>query len=147
MVVEKVFRFYLKACFIFLNIDSCLFWYQRFLLVCVLPIYLFIYVFLGPPAAYRGCQARGQIRAVAASLCQSHSNARSELHQWPMLQLLNKMFNPLCRARDRTHILVNTSQVHYPWATTRPHLPLYLKTQCQSMGAFILAALLMCKIV
>ena len=32
--------------------------------------------FLGPlPAAYGGSQARGRIRAVAAGLCQSHSNA------------------------------------------------------------------------
>ena len=31
------------------------------------------------PAAYGGSQARGQIRAVAACLCQSHSNAGSEL--------------------------------------------------------------------
>ena len=31
-------------------------------------------------------QARGPIGAAAASLCNSHSNARSELSLWPMLQ-------------------------------------------------------------
>ena len=31
------------------------------------------------PTAYGGSQARGLIRAVAASLCQSHSNVGSEL--------------------------------------------------------------------
>ena len=31
------------------------------------------------PAAYGGSQARGLIGAVAAGLCHSHSNARSEL--------------------------------------------------------------------
>ena len=31
------------------------------------------------PVAYEGSQARGRIRDVAAGLCQSHSNARSEL--------------------------------------------------------------------
>ena len=35
------------------------------------------------PVAYRGSQAWGLIRAVAASLCQSHSNARSEPCLWP----------------------------------------------------------------
>jgi len=33
-------------------------------------------------------QARGLIRAVAASLCQSHSNARSELHLRAAPQLM-----------------------------------------------------------
>ena len=46
-------------------------------------IYLFVYFvfcFLrAAPLAYEGSQARGLIRAVAASLCQSHSNTRSEL--------------------------------------------------------------------
>ena len=32
------------------------------------------------PMAYGGSQARGLIRAVAAGLHHSHSNARSELH-------------------------------------------------------------------
>ena len=35
------------------------------------------------PAAYGGSQARGQIRAVAASLCHSHSNPRSHQHLQP----------------------------------------------------------------
>ena len=40
---------------------------------------LFVFFFRVAPAAYGGSQARGQIRAVAASLYHSHSNARSEL--------------------------------------------------------------------
>ena len=32
------------------------------------------------PAAYGGSQARGQIGAVAASLCHSHGHLGSELH-------------------------------------------------------------------
>ena len=42
---------------------------------------LFIYLFLlfrAAPVAYRGSQVRGLIRAVAAGLRHSHSNARSE---------------------------------------------------------------------
>ena len=38
--------------------------------------------------AYGGSQARGQIRAVAAGLCQSHSNAGSESHTQPTPQLM-----------------------------------------------------------
>ena len=39
-------------------------------------------------AAYGGSQARGLIGAVADSLHQSHSNARSELRLWPTPQLM-----------------------------------------------------------
>ena len=39
------------------------------------------------PEAYGGSQARGLIRAVAASLLQSHSNAGSELNVQPTPQL------------------------------------------------------------
>ena len=39
------------------------------------------------PAAYGGSQARGRIGAVAAGLCQSHSNAGSELRLQPTPQL------------------------------------------------------------
>ena len=48
--------------------------------------YLFIYFwsfffcpFRATPVAYGSAQARGLIGAIAASLCQSHSNPRSEL--------------------------------------------------------------------
>ena len=53
-------------------------------------IYLFFYffgLFRAIPATYGSPQARVWIRAAAASLCQSHSNAWSELHHWPTLQL------------------------------------------------------------
>ena len=39
------------------------------------------------PAAHGGSQARGLIGAVAASLCQSHSNVGSEMHLRPTPQL------------------------------------------------------------
>ena len=56
-----------------------------FLFVC-----FFIFLpFLGPlPAAYGGFQARGLIGAVATSLRQSHSNARSKLSLQPIPQLM-----------------------------------------------------------
>ena len=40
-----------------------------------------LFVFsMATPVAYGGSQDRGLIRAVATGLCQSQSNARSELH-------------------------------------------------------------------
>ena len=41
--------------------------------------FLVFVLFRVTPTAYGGSQARGLIGVVAASLCQSHSNARSEL--------------------------------------------------------------------
>ena len=38
--------------------------------------------------AYGSSQARGRIRAAAASLCCSHSNLESEAHLRPTLQLM-----------------------------------------------------------
>ena len=44
--------------------------------------------FLQPlPTAYGGSQARGPVRAIAAGLCQSHSNMGSEPHLKPTPQL------------------------------------------------------------
>ena len=45
-------------------------------------------LFRAAPLAYGGFQGRGQIGAVAAGLCHSHSNARSVLHLWPTPQLM-----------------------------------------------------------
>ena len=66
------------------------------------------------PAAYRGSQARGLIRDVAAGLCQSHSNARSESHLRPTPGRRQCwILNPLSEARDQTCILMDPSQVCY----------------------------------
>ena len=50
--------------------------------------YLFICIFRVTPAAYGGSQARDWIRAAAASLCHSHSNAESEPGLRPTPQLM-----------------------------------------------------------
>ena len=72
--------------------------------------YLFFCLFRAAPAAYWGFQARGWIGAPAASL--HHS---SQQHQ---------ISDPLSKARDRTPILMDTSWVHYSWATGElPHQP------------------------
>ena len=56
--------------------------------------YLFLFLFFclfaiswAAPAAYGGSQARGQIRAVATGLRQSHSKRGSEPHLQPTPQL------------------------------------------------------------
>ena len=50
-------------------------------------IFIFLF-FRAPPLAYGGSQARGGIGTVAASLCHSHSNAKSEPHLSPTPQLM-----------------------------------------------------------
>ena len=55
-------------------------------------VYLFIFCLFAfsraAPVAYGGSQARGLIRAIAARLCHSHSNNRSEPHLQPTPQLM-----------------------------------------------------------
>ena len=48
-------------------------------------LFYFICLFRAAPSAYGSSQARGQIRASAASLCHSHSNTRSEPQLAPKL--------------------------------------------------------------
>ena len=60
--------------------------FERFFLF--LKLFLFFLSFRAPPLAYGGSQARGGIGTVAASLCHSHSNAKSEPHLSPTPQLM-----------------------------------------------------------
>ena len=69
------------------------------------PFFLFFFFFSflflllrATPAACGGSQARGLIGAVAASLHQSRSNARSEPHLRPTRQ--HQILDPLREARD-----------------------------------------------
>ena len=59
----------------------------------------FFFLFRAASAAYGSSQASGQIRAVATGL---HHSLRQCL-----------ILNPLSKARDRTHILMDTSRVHF----------------------------------
>ena len=74
---------------------------------------LLLLCFRAALAAYGGSQARGQIGAVATSLCHSHihSSARSEIcylhHSSGQCWILNL----LSKARDRTYALMDTSQI------------------------------------
>ena len=57
-----------------------------FLILLFFKLYFILLLFRAAPPAYRGSQARGQIRARAAGLHHSHSNARSEPYLWPTPQ-------------------------------------------------------------
>ena len=68
--------------------------------------------------AYGSSQARSQFGATAASLHHSHNNVVSQLHLW-LYDLSHSLWqhwilNPLSEARNRTHILMDTSQVLNP---------------------------------
>ena len=53
-----------------------------------------------------------ELRAAAAGLYHSHSNARSKPHLPPMPQLAaTPVLNPLSKARDQTRILTDTNWV------------------------------------
>ena len=57
--------------------------------VFVVVVVVVVFAFSGAtPMAHGGFQARGRIRAVADSLCHSHSNTRSEAHLRPTPQLI-----------------------------------------------------------
>ena len=51
-------------------------------------IFFLSFLFRGAPVAYGNSWARGQIRAEAAGLYHSHSNAGSEFNLQPSLQLV-----------------------------------------------------------
>ena len=75
-------------------------------------ILFFFFFFRATIVANGISQARGPIRATAASLCHSHSNAGSELCLQPTPQrkaILDPQ--PLSKARDQTHILMDPSRV------------------------------------
>ena len=81
-------------------------------------LFLFLFLFRAIPEACGGSQARGRIGAAAARHNQSHDNVgpkhvcnlyHSSWQHW--------ILNPLSKARNQTHILIDTSRVHYHWAT------------------------------
>ena len=79
-------------------------------LVCL----FFFFLFKARPTAYGGSQAWSQIGAVAGGLHHSHINAGSQPGLQPTPQLIAMpILNPLSEARDRTHVLVDASQIRF----------------------------------
>ena len=70
--------------------------HQAVFLLFSLSLFFFFWTI---PTAYGGSKVKGQIRAVAASLHHSHSHTR--------------ILNPLSKARGRTYVLKDGSQIHF----------------------------------
>ena len=87
---------------------------EVFLFVC----FCLFCAFRAASIAYGGSQDRGQIRAMATGLGHSHSNARSELHLWPTLQLMTTLLlKPLSETGiepESSWILVRLNSAE-PW--------------------------------
>ena len=85
--------------------------YHEVLFFFFLSFFVFL-SFRATLAAYEGSQARGQVGAVAAGLHHSHSSTGSEPCLWPTPQLWQRqILNPMSKARDQTHVLMDASQV------------------------------------
>ena len=80
---------------------------------------LSVCLFRAVPEVYGGSQARSLIRAVAASLRQSHSNDGSKLHLRPTPHSSRQrwILNPWSEARDETRNLRVPSQIRFHCAT------------------------------
>ena len=77
------------------------------------PIIFLLLLFKATPGAYGCSQGRDRIGAIAAGLHHSHNNVGSEPHLQPTPQLMAMpILNPLSKARDRTHVLMDASQFH-----------------------------------
>ena len=82
-------------------------------------IILFIcLLFRAVPKAYGSSQARSWAEATTASLCHSHSNTGSRVCDLHHSSSQCRIFNPLSEARNWNHILMDTGQIHFCWATT-----------------------------
>ena len=77
----------------------------------------FSYYFRATLTACGSSQARGPIRAIAADLCHSHSNTRSELCLLRPTQC--QILTPLNESRDQTCILKDARQICFPLSRGR----------------------------
>jgi len=83
------------------KIIQCQTWDKTDLIFFSFLFFLSFVIFRATPLAYGGSQARDLIRAVAAGLHHSHSNARSERRLRPIPQFTAMLdLNPLSKARD-----------------------------------------------
>ena len=78
----------------------------------------------GAPSAYGNSQVRGQIGAVATSLRHSHSNARSEPHQWPTPQLTAALAHLAHWARPGIKLV--SSRILVGFVTAEPQEKLWI---------------------
>ena len=79
-------------------------------------IYLF-HLFKAAPAAYGISQARGPIRAAAARAAARATREPSHVCDLCYSSQQHWILNPLTKARDQTHVLMDTGQFCYHLAT------------------------------
>ena len=82
-------------------------------------LFIYLFIFRAAPTAYGSSQVRCWNRAAAASPCYSHRNTESQPHLLPHQSSQQRWIpDSLNEARDRTCILMDTSQIRFCWATT-----------------------------
>ena len=81
-----IYKIYIHI-FLYWILYICIFYIKNFIKI-IECIYFFFFVFSrATPASYGGSQARGPIGAIAAAVCQRHSNGGSEPRLQPAPQL------------------------------------------------------------
>ena len=101
-------------------------------------------LFSATPLAHGSSQARGQIRAAAASHSCSHSDSRHIFDLYHSSRQ-HQILDPRSEARDQTYILMDTSWVCYHWATTGTPAVKFL-TCCTTVGTPMLSHFLILSI-
>ena len=117
-------------------------WGFSFLFSFFLFFFLFL-VFLELHLWHGSSQARSQIRAAAAGLglYHSHSNAESKPPKWPALQLMAKPYlSPTEWVQDQTRVLMDTSWVHYHWATMGNPEGFHFLTEVRLRSMFMMSS-------
>ena len=84
--------------------------YILFSVFQIIFLFSFSFLFMAAPIAYGSSRARGWIRAAAAGLYHSHSNAGSELQLQPTTQLM-AMLDPYISHRARPGMESTFSQI------------------------------------
>ena len=82
------FSFYVRISCVYLGATILGDYILTSVLSCFLVFVCLFAISWTAPTAYGGSQARGQIEAIAADLCQSHSNTGSEPRVQPATQLM-----------------------------------------------------------
>ena len=95
----------------YLNFTSLLPWSENILLgfaEITLPFFFFFGLFRAKPAAYRGSQARGPIRAVASAYATATATQDlSHVYDLHHSSQQRRILNPLSKARDGTCVLID----------------------------------------
>ena len=91
--------------------------YSHLLFAGVLFLFCLFFAFQGH-MAYEISQPRGPIRATVPSLCHSHSKHLSHICDLHHSSWQCRILNPLCKARDQTHIPMDIRWTGFHCTTT-----------------------------